>query len=534
MQNKKSHKNPEQELDLAIKELSAFGQEPSLKKKVSLKNAMLDLFSANPFERLRSEKKIQKAVEVVRKYYPLIERFKEGTDKEKKLASFALDTIQKYNRHVEVRKETSTLKRAADFIFKKLGIEQSTSERKITLPVHATFSTVKNPSSLFCRITKKEESTPADCTKSEQDMFKMKAIMLLKQHNLSIKTIDAVSFQPQAQLMAENNIVSFGQLLKLLPGEEIELTGNFKRIPSNLKRSIPLVETFRLQATSHQTGYPHPMQRSGFAFTDSLLPSCPLRPENLPLFYKIHKKKEEAAIALLPKGRFNESAKTTLVYKGQAFLANKKKFLEMHRTLAESFLNLHEDRLHKGAIDSFFFKAKLAVDPYSFIASAYENFNTVFIKEAKENLYEKHILSKERTGKEDLTRGYTHFVNSKRESHKAEEFILFLSYYFERPILALFLQEISEIAQMQPPLLNDSDRIVQSVLFNQLTGFLEELEAPLESEEEAEILMEKNLVNDIELFSHRNQDLPLKLLDELEFYYLERHRERVANKNRKH
>jgi len=417
-----------------------------------------------------------------------------------------METIPKIKR-VEYGR-TSFAKRAADFIFKKLGI------KKITFPVSEAAS--KESAFLVSKIVQHNVKNPVisstDPTKSEEDMFKMKAIMLLKKHNLSTKMIDAFS-SLQMGPRESSDVVAFKQLLEPLPGEEIELTGQFKR---HVKRSIPLIETFRLQERSHQTGFPHPMQYTGFALSPSLLPSCPLRPENLPIFYQIHKKKEEAAVALLPRGRFNETAKKTLSYKAEAFNEKKEIFIALHEVLGLTF---RED-----APREFFEEALKAKDSYHFIASTYESFNKHFIKEAKDHLYQAHVsrfsFSSDASPLEELKEAYSHFINQKREVVDSP-YIHFLSSVFEKKILALFLQEMSEIALFPPPKLTEADKIVQTALFRQLSAFLRELETPIASKEEAAEAIERELVEDIALFGRKVEESD-PLLDELEKYYIVR------------
>lgn len=519
------------ELETAVQRLSSFCEckEKPQNQKISLLKKAVSFFTRSHFEKLQNEK-IHEAVEVIRKYYPLIEKLKDGTEKERSLAAFTLKTIQKYNKRVECQRHISFAKKAADFMFKKLGIEKEPRERKITLPFCATFTNpmdaAREPSFFISKITPQAE----DATKLEEDMFRMKAIMLLKKHDLSVKMIDTIPSNLLPKATADTNIVSFSQLLQPLPGEEIELTGQFKRSSSALKRSIPLIETFRLQSKSHQTGFPHPMQLGGFALSSALFPSCPLRPEKLPNFYNTHRKKEEAAIALLPKGRFNESAKQTLFLKTQVFNKKKGEFIGLHRKLSSAFIKFNDTPLEaEGVLSPFFSKAQLEQDPYFYISSAYETFNTLFIKETKQHLYETYIANPSYS-KDKLTKTYSEYIEGKRaelrllDSEPGDKiaYIHLLSSIFEGNILALFLQEMSEITLFSPPLLRETDRAIQASLFFQQNAFLDELTAPPHNEEEAENVMKRALLSDILHFSKGSLEKNAHLLDELECYYLYR------------
>lgn len=567
MDNKAEHKttgeedlsrcalDPAQVLESALLALSAFSKEhpkgernfqsSSLTIKL-VKKTVLDFFKGKPLENclsdfFKKENDLHQAVEAIKRYYPLIEKYKDGTAKERNLAAFALDAIQKHNKCVERRRQVNFIEKASQFLCETLGIEKKIPlESKIIIPVHSSFHSEQvrsaEPSRLFTQnvlVKASDQKSPGapGATKSERDMFRMKAIMLLKQHNLSVKLVENGSLAI-AEEESKEGIVSFRQRLSALPGEEIELSGQFKRLGGNLKRSIPIIETFRLQAKSHQTGFPHPIQMAGFAFSDSLFPACPLRPEAIPDFYLIHKKMEETAVALLPKGHLNETAKQNLSLKTLAFNEGKDDFLELHAKLASSFLKIKQEGpvLHAEAPPLFFSTLERSKDPVGEIAAAYERFNDLFIKEQKRHLYRTHITL---MGDEEKNQRKEILVKTFRESYRQQterlheerdSYILFLASLFESTILSLFLQELSEVSGFDPPLLTESERIVQAVLFKQFEDFFAEIHAPLKSKSEASGTLKKNLETAIDYFQNGIPETSSinRLIGEMEVYYLSR------------
>ncbi|CRX38958.1 hypothetical protein [Estrella lausannensis] len=558
--------DPAQVLESALLALSSLSKESPQDKNAfqgssmairEVKDAVVSFFKGKPFDVcvrdfFSGSNILLEAVETIKRYYPLIEKFKEGTPREKNLAAFALETIQKHNKIVERRRHMNFAEKATGFIFKTLGMEKKRPlDSKIIIPVQTSFQTKEDkessPATLFTKSVltpiAEEPHSASSPTKSERDMFRMKAIMLLKQHNLSVKMIEGASEEVAGEGPSEG-IISFRQFISTLPGEEIELTGQFKRLGGKVKRSIPLIETFRLQAKSHQTGFPHPLQLAGFAFSDSLFPACPLRPEAIPDFYRIHKKMEEAAVALLPKGRLNEAAKENLCLKINAFNEGKDDYIELHLLLATAFRKIRTDPSSyvNEAPGLFFSSVGRSKDPFSEIASAYERFNDLFIKEQKKRLYEKHIslfsVADSRERKEALTKAYREGfykgiekLNEESSSSEKRAYILYLAALFEESILSLFLQELSEVAGFDPQLLSEGDRIIQAALFNQFDQFYQEINNPLKSKQEAAHCLENNLKEAIDLFERGINGTPplAKLIQEMETYYLSRKGEATSH-----
>ena len=171
-------------------------------------------------------------------------------------------------------------------------------------------------------------------TKQEIDLFHMKTITLLKDHDIKFSTVTdqfKLIRQVPISIISEATSISKAlaecviatQTIHTLPGETIEIKGSFKRFSKGNCRSIPIPESFNLSAKSIQTGFPHPSQHHGWA-----LPSAFVE-KNVSLDQKMKNLAEE----LMPNGKFNKKAKLLLKLKTACFNQHAKELLKLHQQL---------------------------------------------------------------------------------------------------------------------------------------------------------------------------------------------------------
>ena len=521
-------------IESAIRVIDEYNNNKLLAVGSHLRSLFHDLF--NDPEEIKSDD-LEGAIKTLKTNYPLLEKFQKGSTNERKLAELAISTIVLYNKKIDILKFPRWGKKISNRLLKKLGLEtKETTFPKIFLPISLTSRFEEGD----LRIEKKTSEVALKAKINEEpltheiDMFRMKGIMLLKNHEIPVKIMDLSNTPVKFTGALDKETVLLSQTLLPLPGEEIQLSGEFIRKQGNLIRSLP--QTFNLLRKSLQSGFPHPIQHAGWAFSDALIPSCPLRPEKMPLFEKLLQRKNAIAIALLPRGRLNLSAKRSLELKEEAFKASKDKFLKLHETLSFAFLDICPDSIKPShasdIIRTYFKKLNIAKNPLKQLSNDYSLFEKKCIFSTNKKLLEKLNFDKkmvEECKVEGYLPLYAYLEDIYKESLQEIETELYpnlLGKIFEQSILFILIQEASEAFNFSPPLLNLQERIVQASAFKQLISFLDECEEPLETIEAADSLLEKRLKSDIELFKpdfentfpHLNQ-----IINELEEYSLFRH-----------
>jgi hypothetical protein len=184
-------------------------------------------------------------------------------------------------------------------------------------------------------------------TQSELDAFRMKGVRLLGQvteQELGPNLLEMVRATPvesrQGRGLAHSNLIALSQTVSTFPGETIRLNGAFKRLGN---REIPLPDSFSALTESKQTGFPHPSQASGWSLSESLLPTYPLRMEELDLVRRTLERKWALAKALLPGGQLLPKAKHWLKIRHQALQMGQYHLLPLHKQLLEQLLPNHVD-----------------------------------------------------------------------------------------------------------------------------------------------------------------------------------------------
>lgn len=184
----------------------------------------------------------------------------------------------------------------------------------------------------------------------EADAFRMKAISLLRPHGLFDtiqEKISSIQLAPLHRQTNENQI-TLSQVLHPFPGERIELRGTFLRVDN---RTIPVANSFELQRISHVTGFPHPAQNIGWAFSSDFLDD--------------QNQLNQIRQALMPGEPLRQRAKDWAAAKKRVFDLHKDEFCDDLKTLVEAIVGSSE------IVDRFFNQAKGRPDCYDFISSTH-------------------------------------------------------------------------------------------------------------------------------------------------------------------
>lgn len=547
-------------IESAIRVLEEYNHRKSAMKMQAVSSHLKSLFKKIflPEEKTTDfSEKLTAAIVTLKSNYLLLEKFQKGSPKEQKLAKLAVAAIHDFNDKNETKKSPSWSHKIPFLLLKTLGIEKEDSSfPKILMPIKLSShyeegdEVRKNAASALktegVRLSLKKREVHEKPLTQELDMFRMKGIMLLKDHEIPLKVIDLAKVPVQFSGLADKETVMLSQTLLPLPGEEIELSGEFLRKQGASLRSVP--QTFRMLRRSMQSGYPHPKQYAGWALSNCFIPNCPLRPEFLPLFKQFHEKKNAVAIALLPKGRLNNLAKKSLQLKEEAFNKNKTYFLNLHKKLASQFLKLVPESLISPEksleiLDLFFGKIAEEKEAFNTLSETYSLFENQVIAFIHEKLLEKRTFDKEimlQTKVEGylplylfLEKVYEEALSDLTEEKKylfpfkeAVDFVQLLGKIFEQSILFIFIQEAGETLEFCPPLLTLHERTVQAAAFKQAADFIKECETPPKNILEAEKLLAKRLEEDILLFGEDFEEHFSEinnLINELEEYAHARH-----------
>ena len=373
-------KDPTSDLQAAVEKLDAFTQQGNAAANVSLQKTM-DLMRAffvatfsekkreeQAQERLEKNAELQHAIDILKSHYLLIDKLKTGTPQQQKLAASALTAIERYNAFVDLakKKPTSLGERFASFLAEHGNNVRVENLAKIHMPHQATLEMKFSDSGKKCFSSRilspyvaassqkighlTQQMVPMTplavqpngyLSKQAVELFQMKAIALVEKHGI-LSHVDARHAVRKASLNVSidcnhSEICQAACALTPFPGQAISIKGTFAKNPRTQEYTYPRSDSFILMFTSTQTGFPHPLQHTGWALPD-VLPIYPHRLEELPFYQLLYRHKHEIGSALDPEGPLLIKAKEILRLKRQAFDYAKDHLLERHKKLLHSLI----------------------------------------------------------------------------------------------------------------------------------------------------------------------------------------------------
>lgn len=264
---------------------------------------------------------------------------KEGNHKEgnQELEARLQTVAQRYNCIVNRSKiqPTTPFQRVKHYFYKSIGwlLDEEFLENRFHFPAEQR----RKYSTALCGNTSKKIASLVGETgplKQELELFFAKAHTLLRQQNLPQNilkdALTSIRSHPIETSVSSDALVSMQLPLSLLPGEELLMVGAFSR---GKALSVPIKESFKIIAKATQTGYPHPLQSTGFALTELLLPTLLLRPPLAKKVDRLLKKKQQTADWLMPGGKLNEKAKAQLQIRKELFQKHKEELLPQQKAL---------------------------------------------------------------------------------------------------------------------------------------------------------------------------------------------------------
>lgn len=495
-----------------------------------------------------------RSVMTIKKHHLILDKFRQGSEEQQKLAFFAQNVIVRYNEVIKQAKKNhpSLSNHLIQFFYKRLGIEinEELKNNTIDLPTPVViqsespryqdkkFSQVLSESHSIAscqKISALANLLPNDVkpshytlTQHEMDAFYMKAITMIRNHAIPMTSIrEALNFVKTHPIVVTldttspiegfsvSKTVLLSQKLTLFPGEEIEVDGLFKRDSQSAVISAPISDSFQLSSKSIQNGFPHPSQHHGWALTDLLIPACPLRIDRLPLLQALLGKKKQIAINLLPQGELIGKAKQLLKLKRYVFDHNCQKFLEMHQTLN----HLMAEHVYRNActvktlepINSYFKQLQEQSSPFDSLSQTIQLINVHFIEVPLKRLEEAWLegTNPELRGNpqtrltgaqtilnQEIERAEQDFISQSNSAENIyEKVMLYYIGYMGKIISSatnpIILQQLSEKIEFPESRLDQFSRQMLLSLYSQVFSFHRELLMDLT--ENAELQIEQHL-----------------------------------------
>ena len=500
--------NPDEELKRALDNLDAFSDAASKKgthfEKVS---DLVQTLISSSYNKKKAEIKAQvkaeliKSIRFIKTYYPLIDRYKEGTPEQQRLAELALNTIEKYNRSLIPTEDFSDLKieeMAKVQTFKSGAIDDFFKGQKIS----------------------EELLLP-----SERDTLKMKAIRLIENHGGRDLAQDLKNSE-LSKVEQEGNQIILMQTFSELPGEVTRIVGAFRR--ENV-HSIPIKDSFKIYLESIQPGHPYPMQHMGFSLSHWIVPSTLLWIDQAPLLKPIIERKKQIALDLLPKGSKNSKARRLYRFKKNHFDERKLEYLSFHKELSHSLIKAHPltDDSHHEIVTRFFNHLETLENPSDILSQTHEMLNRQYIDMPFEKMEELRFslsLNDERSKREEILK--SNYKNARVCAFDCDspikEYLELMGKIIGDSAEKLLTLQISEKVKIKPPVLSDFDLKIQAASIKHLLEFLDEMDSEIEQDKLIE-QMRAQIHSEIELFmSPTFEDIDphlQELVDEIVSYY---------------
>lgn len=553
-------------------------EQSNLQKTISLARCFVSaLFSSKAHQQLLDKKGlvqnvVMRAIDVIKRNHLLIEELKKGTPEEQMLAATTLAAIKRYNEVFEQKGSQSTdwSQSIVRFFYKYSGlsVEDSLKDNRIDLPrVHTIHfeSSANAPNQKISHafqshvsITVPHDKIPefsavmltnvmADpLSKQETDLLRMKANTLLRQHHIKFhsmsEALQAIKDAPIYTSVDEKTGVATLRLtLTLIPGTAIEIFGAFQRDLNTPTHSVPIPEKFQLTIASLHNGFPHPLQYSGWALENGLIPSYPHRLDQMPLFKPVYLRKQEVMKGLLPEGALFEKARELWEVKSKIFNEKSEELLRLHRELSLTFIK-EAPAAYPNAeqiVANFFDQLTNRPLAIEYLAKMYQLINEQFISRPHSKLQELCVTRTDtdvaeliKKARADLAEDAS-FVQEKllekiqQTSDEGEKnslaFVLCMGSILQSSIQSILFQHFSETFGYAPRMLTQFEQKLQVAAYKQLITFLEELNGASVSFE----VIKQSIESDIALFQGEDcenlDSLDVQISHEMEVYFNSRY-----------
>jgi hypothetical protein len=585
---KKAFQDPTAVLQAAIEELEVFTQPDATRLEVNEEGRLVAAREA-PLERVmglarsylgpllsgqvrqEQEKKLSQlkqallqARDIIQTHSPLIEKFKQGDDSQRKLADYALAAIQRYNAVVEQNSVTlKTQYHIHNYERNRLLSDEEIKGLRIELPytvsvkydshpdTHLAHKMLQTLSATLVGGASNKQCSSISTThkKSTQfiiDIYQMKAIRWLQAHfeqqNSMLEVLQLVKQTPiEIEEGDETGCLTMRQLLEIGPGSWILLTAAFKRhSPEGKSMIMPILDRFSHSFQITHTGFPYPSQHTSWSLADKWVEAHPLRFDQTPLFQQIEQRKKNLLQQLLFDPAFMQKARQNYKLKRNVFDQNRELFIPLHRQLQETLRqgSLKENADNTTALfDTFYQEVMQAPSAFDILVQTQQQILDLFVKKPLHYL-ETEWLENESpslrigTPQEKFQAAYQLLEQQRQQglmrldpSSTQQAYIMQQGGLVGKAFQSIALQYQSEKIGFAPPFLSDFERKLQVCAFQQLLVFMEDCERGLDTIDSAEVQSDlfAKWSKDLHILQspHIEEEnlLSLSLANELEVYF---------------
>lgn len=370
---------------------------------------------------------LQQSLDLLKVYSSALVHMQKGSDGEKNLAKRVLMAATTYNAFVRQAKQhphslSGMLKL---FLLKIAGwaVDEELIKNEIHIPQTVEVSSEHEPTSyeklLGHKISHKQNSSTAKKVLSllqstkryvaedlsrpkeeELDLFRVKAMTLLQTEKTfpysleeSISLVQACPIEyslHEGAYLLNGNAIELRMSLSNFPGIETKVKGAFLRDTFHPELVQPIKESFQISSFSFQSGFPHPLQYTGIALHEKLIPNFLLRPQMCPKLERLLETKRHLSQELIPNGLYHAKAKELLRRRKELFMSHKMLFDLQKKaifTLIDA-ANLNEDEY----LNNFFAQITQNSNWYEELAHASYTFNERVIAGPIRTLQEEWLL----------------------------------------------------------------------------------------------------------------------------------------------
>lgn len=538
----------------AIDKLKAFSfdqqktdQKSSVSKTISLVRSILERgFDSQP-QKLKNKpfrpdkQEILVAIELINRNRLFIEKLKEGTPAEQELAKEFTQTIDTYNQNCEKQSQigSTARERLANFFSKDKPKE--TLLPKIVLPKKIT-AQHHYPEHMTSH-SKDHAHTVSDSTiklsKQSTELFQMKVIALLERYGIASnpEARNFVKTSPiHATIQDDASMCTLTQTLSLFPGQKIVVKGKSSLDPKTQTINTLFPDSFHLLLELTQTGFPHPIQRTGWSLASQLIPDFPQRIDLLDKTGVLFLRRNEVIANLLQQGHLLQQAKGLHILKRNIFEKHTSELIDLHKNLAAAFLKAASapQEIHLEA-EEFFRHLSLHPTPIKALSEIYHTIKENFIVKPHQLLLNAIIKGKStdltntnhevryqvaKNLLEEALNQAKHELQTSNIIHVNSNYIKFLGEIYAKASKNIILQYLSEDLIFQPPTFSSFESKLQAAAYLHLNDFLDELlTEQTHTEESIYQRIKKQILSDIHLF--QEETLP-DISKELSLYFQSR------------
>ena len=590
--NNQHPQSPSSLLHAAIRELEVFiwsdasrleigehgrliaAKETRLERAISLtRNYLAPLISSQT--RLKREKEfhllkhaVLEARDTVLKHSSLIEEFKEGDDSQRQVAENILSIIKRYNLIVNQGKVENA--KVYNYHRKRLLNDPEINKKSIDLPRNISIKydsqSENNPAPKILQELSKTlkldstqktysaiSSTHKKNTQFMLDTFRMKGLRLVQSHLKQRHSLsEIIQLIKQTEVLVQDDIhlplIHMQQLLEFGPGAWVMLNASFKnnaQFEDSKFMTMPILDSFRLSSQITHDGFPYPSQHSGWGFSHDWINAEPLRKDQTPLFQSIEKQKKEFSEKYLQDINFFNKLRNLAKLKQKIFDEHREEFLLRHRQIHE-FFYLKSDHSNlkdaKAIFDRFYEFVKNVQSPFDYLTKFQIKLLNLFIKNPSIYLEQEWLKNEYSPLRSQFS---AEQLETARQLIDEQQFVaastldltriedIFLNQQgllLGKNFQAIKLQYLSEKIGFAPPFLNDVERQLQTMAFQQQLHFIKECDQ-LQLTNELNISKENLLCvwdEDLKFLEDSAEEthaqcLPIKVVNELEFYFNSRY-----------